>query len=61
MTTEETETAKWAQDQGRDNHALMKYVATIKGDHEANAEAVSVLSRQKSIKLEARILTRSII
>jgi putative membrane protein len=53
MNYEETETAKWAQDKAGDNQALMTYAATIKGDHEANAEAVSALSRQKSIKLES--------
>jgi putative membrane protein len=52
MNYEETETAKMARDKAGDNQALMTYAATIKGDHEANEEAVSALSRQKSIKLE---------
>jgi putative membrane protein len=52
MNYEETETAKWAHDKAGDNQALMTYADTIKGDHEANEEAVSALSRQKSIKLE---------
>jgi putative membrane protein len=49
---EETETAKMARDKAGDNQALLTYVDTIKGDHEANEEAVTALSRQKSIKLE---------
>jgi putative membrane protein len=49
---EETETAKLAHDNAGDNQALMTYADTIKGDHEANEEAVSALSREKSIKLE---------
>jgi predicted outer membrane protein len=52
MNYEETETAKWAHDKAGDNQALMTYADTIKGDHEANEEAVSALSRQKSIKLD---------
>lgn len=49
---EETETAKLAHENAGDNQAMMTYADTIKGDHEANEEAVSALSRQKSIKLE---------
>ena len=49
---EETETAKLAHEHAGDNQALMTYADTIRGDHEANEEAVSALSRQKSIKLE---------
>jgi len=41
-----------ARDKAGENHALMTYAVTIKGDHEANEEAVSALSRRKSIKLE---------
>jgi len=52
MNYEETETAKLARDRAGDNQALLTYAETIKGDHEANEEAVSALSRQKSIKLE---------
>ena len=49
---EETETAKLAHENAGDNQALMTYADTIKADHQANEEAVSALSRQKSIKLE---------
>jgi putative membrane protein len=49
---EETETAKLARDKAGDNQALLTYADTIKGDHEANEESVSALSRQKNIKLE---------
>lgn len=49
---EEIETAKTAHDKAGDNQALMTYADTIKGDHEANEESVTALSRQKSIKLE---------
>ena len=49
---EETETAKLAHENAGDNQALMTYADTVKGDHQANEEAVSALSRQKSIKLE---------
>jgi putative membrane protein len=52
MNYEETETAKLAHDRAGDNQALLTYADTIKGDHEANEESVSALSRQKSIKLE---------
>src|SRR6266436_4605720 len=49
---EEIETAKTAHSKAGDNQALMTYADTIRGDHEANEEAVFALSRQKSIKLE---------
>ena len=49
---EEIETAKMAHEKAGDNQALMTYADTIKGDHEANEESVSALSRQKSVKLE---------
>jgi putative membrane protein len=52
MNYEEQETAKIAHSKAGDNQALMTYADTIRGDHEANEEAVSALSRQKSIKLE---------
>ena len=52
MNYEEQETAKIAHNKAGDNQALMTYADTIRGDHEANEEAVSALSRQKSIKLE---------
>lgn len=52
MNYEEVETAKTAHSKAGDNQALMTYADTIRGDHEANEEAVTALSRQKSIKLE---------
>ena len=52
MNYEEQETAKIAHSKAGDNQALVTYADTIRGDHEANEEAVSALSRQKSIKLE---------
>ncbi len=52
MNYEEQETAKVAHSKAGDNQALLTYADTIRGDHEANEEAVSALSRQKSIKLE---------
>ena len=52
MNYEEQETAKMAKSKAGDNQALITYADTIRGDHEANQEAVSALSRQKSIKLE---------
>jgi predicted outer membrane protein len=48
---EEIETAKLAHEKAGDNQALLTYADTIKGDHEANEESVSALSRQKSVKL----------
>ena len=52
MNYEEQETAKMAHSKAGDNQALITFADTIRGDHEANEEAVSALSRQKSIKLE---------
>lgn len=52
MNYEEQETAKMAKSKAGDNQALITYADTIRGDHEANQEAVAALSRQKSIKLE---------
>jgi len=49
---EEIETAKLAHEKAGDNQALLTYADTIKGDHEANEESVTALSRQKSVKLE---------
>jgi len=56
---EEIETAKTAHSKAGDNQALMTYADTIKGDHEANEEAVTALSRQKSIKLEGTDTTKT--
>src|SRR3984957_5285877 len=52
MNYEEIETAKLAHEKAGDNQALLTYADTIKGDHEANEESVTALSRQKSVKLE---------
>ena len=52
MNYEEQETTKMAHSKAGDNQALITYADTIRGDHEANEEAVAALSRQKSIKLE---------
>jgi putative membrane protein len=48
---QEIETAKTAKSKAGDNQALKTYADTIKGDHQANEDAVTALSRQKSIKL----------
>ena len=58
MNYEEVETAKLAHDKAGDNQALLTYADTIKGDHEANEESVSALSRQKSVKLEGTDTTK---
>ena len=50
---EEQETAKMARSKAGDNQALLTYAEIIRGDHKANEEAVSALSRQKNIKLES--------
>ena len=59
MNYEEVETAKTAHSKAGDNQALMTYADTIRGDHEANEEAVTALSRQKSIKLEGTDTTNT--
>jgi putative membrane protein len=58
MNYEEIETAKLAHEKAGDNQALLTYADTIKGDHEANEESVSALSRQKSVKLEGTDSTK---
>jgi putative membrane protein len=58
MNYEEIETAKLAHEKAGDNQALMTYADTIKGDHEANEESVTALSRQKSVKLEGTDTTK---
>lgn len=58
MNYEEIETAKLAHDKAGDNQTLLTYADTIKGDHEANEESVSALSRQKSVKLEGTDTTK---
>lgn len=52
MNYEEVETAKIAKDKAGDNQPMITYAETIRGDHEANEEAVSALSRQRTVKLE---------
>lgn len=52
MNYEEVATAKMAKDKAGDNQAMMTYADTIRGDHEANEEAVSALARQRNVKLE---------
>lgn len=52
MNYEEVATAKIAKDKAGDNQPMMTYAETIRGDHEANEDAVSALARQRSVKLE---------
>jgi putative membrane protein len=52
MNYEEVQMAKTAKDKAGDNQALITFADTLKGDHEANEEAVTALSRQKDIKIE---------
>ena len=49
---DEIQAAKTASSKAGDNQALMTFAATVKGDHEANEDAVSALARQKNVKLE---------
>jgi predicted outer membrane protein len=49
---EEVQMAKTAKDKAGDNQALITFADTLKGDHEANEEAVTALSRQKNVKIE---------
>src|SRR5215472_6716788 len=49
---EEVQAAKTATSKAGDNQALLTFAATVKGDHEANEDAVSALARQKNVKLE---------
>jgi putative membrane protein len=52
MNYEEIQMAKLAKDKAGDNQALTTYAETIQGDHEANEDAVTALSRQKNVKIE---------
>jgi putative membrane protein len=52
MNYEEVEMAKLAKDKAGDNQALATYAETLRGDHMANEDAVTALSRQKDIKIE---------
>src|SRR5215469_14787468 len=49
---EEVEMAKLAKDKAGDNQALMTLAKTMQGDHQANEDAVTALSRQKNVKIE---------
>jgi len=53
MNYEEIQTAKTAKDKAGDNQSLTTYAETLKGDHEANQQAVKTLSSQKNVKLES--------
>lgn len=44
---EEIEMSKLASDKAGDNQALLTFAKTMKGDHQANEDAVTALSRQK--------------
>jgi putative membrane protein len=49
---EEVQMAKTATDKAGDNQPLLTFAATLKGDHEANEDAVTALSRQKGVKID---------
>ena len=49
---EEIEMAKLASDKAGDNQALLTFAKTCKGDHQANEDAVTALSRAKNVKIE---------
>jgi putative membrane protein len=49
---EEIEMAKLASDKAGDNQALLTLTKTLKGDHQANEDAVTALSRAKNVKIE---------
>jgi putative membrane protein len=49
---DEVQMAKTAKDKAGDNQALITFADTLKGDHEANEEAVTALSRQKNVKID---------
>jgi putative membrane protein len=51
MNYEEIQTAKAAKSKAGDNQPLITYAETLKGDHEANQEAVKALTNQKNVKL----------
>ena len=53
MNYDEIQAAKTAKDKAGDNQSLTTYAETLKGDHEANQEAVKALSSQKNVKLES--------
>jgi putative membrane protein len=53
MNYDEIHAAKTAKAKAGDNQSLTTYAETLKGDHEANQEAVKALSSQKNVKLES--------
>jgi putative membrane protein len=52
MNYEEIEMAKLARDKAGDNQALMTLAKTLEGDHQANEDAVTALSRQQNVTLQ---------
>jgi putative membrane protein len=52
MNYEEIQAAKTAKDKAGDNQSLATYAETLKGDHEANEQALNALSTQKNVKLD---------
>jgi len=54
---EEIEMAKVAKDKAGDNQALLTLAKTMQDDHQANEDAVTALSRQKSVKIEGTSAT----
>ena len=53
MNYDEIQTAKTAKSKAGDNQSLTTYAETLRGDHEANQEAVKTLSSQRNVKLES--------
>lgn len=51
MNYEEIEMAKLARDKAGDNQALLTFAKTVQGDHQANEDAVTALSREKNVKI----------
>jgi putative membrane protein len=51
MNYEEIQLAKLVRDKDGDNQAMMTFAKTLEGDHKANEDAVSALSREKNIAL----------
>jgi putative membrane protein len=49
---EEIQTADIAENKAGDNQALMTFAQTLKGDHKANEDAVTALSRQANVKIQ---------
>ncbi len=51
MNYEEIKLAKLARDKDGDNQAMMTFAKTLEGDHKANEDAVTALSREKNVTL----------